>query len=329
MGTGDGAVEVKASMPVLTTPGFEGTSVRFSPFFETRLAASTGQNYAIIGNGRQYVLELTPNGIAQVCFYDTNEILLDCTWSECNENLLLSASGNGSLKMWDTARPPAANPIASLEEHVCDACCVDWNPTRKDCFLSSSWDHSIKLWTIDRPASLRTFFEHTHCAYIASWNPCHADVFASASGDHTLRCWDVRQPSSVLVINAHDSEILSCDWNKYDKSLLVTGSVDKSIRVWDVRKHSMPVAIMHGHSHAVKRVKFSPHSENLIGSCSYDMTVCIWDFVAPENALLARYDHHTEFSMGIDMSLHEGDLLASVGYDDCIYVWPHGRDPRT
>ncbi|KAI5083986.1 hypothetical protein GOP47_0000155 [Adiantum capillus-veneris] len=315
-------------MPLLKTPGFEGTSVKFSPFFDTRLAVSTGQNYAIIGNGRQYVLELTHHGISQVCFYDTNEILLDCAWCECNENLLVSASGNGSLKMWDTARPPAANPIASLEEHAHDACCVDWNPLRKDCFLSSAWDTTIKLWMIDRPASLRTFAEHMRCAYSVSWNPRHADVFASVSGDCTLRCWDVRDPTSVLVINGHDLEVLSCDWSKYDESLLVTGSVDSSLRVWDVRNHSIPVAVLHGHSQAVKRVKFSPHHENLIGSCSYDMTVCMWDFAAPENALLASYDQHTEFTTGFDMSMHEDNLLASVSYDDCVYVWPHGFDPR-
>ena len=34
---------------------------------------------------------------------------------------------------------------------------------------------------------------------------------------------------------------------------------------------------MPGHSYAVRKVICSPHSGNLVASCSYDMTVCLWD----------------------------------------------------
>lgn len=37
---------------------FQGYSVRFSPFEEGRLAVATSQNYGIVGNGRQYVLQV-------------------------------------------------------------------------------------------------------------------------------------------------------------------------------------------------------------------------------------------------------------------------------
>lgn len=34
-----------------------------------------------------------------------------------NENILLSASGDGSIKVWDVSAPPQANPLRSFEEH--------------------------------------------------------------------------------------------------------------------------------------------------------------------------------------------------------------------
>jgi len=314
-------------MPVFRT-AFNGYAVKFSPFVETRLAVATAQNFGIIGNGRQHVLELTPNGIVEVCAFDSSDGLYDCTWSEANENLVVSASGDGSVKIWDIALPPVANPIRSLEEHAREVYSVDWNLVRKDCFLSASWDDTIRLWTIDRPQSMRLFKEHTYCIYAAVWNPRHADVFASASGDCTVRIWDVREPNATIIIPAHEHEILSCDWNKYNDCMLVTGAVDKLIKVWDIRTYRTPMTVLEGHTYAIRRVKFSPHQESLIASCSYDMTTCLWDYRAPEDALLARYDHHTEFAVGIDISVLVEGLLASTGWDETVYVWQHGMDPR-
>ena len=44
-------------MPAFRTV-FQGYSVRFSPFEEGKLAVATSQNFGIIGNGKQYVLQV-------------------------------------------------------------------------------------------------------------------------------------------------------------------------------------------------------------------------------------------------------------------------------
>ncbi|GJP37286.1 hypothetical protein CLOM_g21712 [Closterium sp. NIES-68] len=315
---------------------FNGYSARFSPFVENRLAVATAQNFGIIGNGRLHVLELAPGGgLVEVMAYDTADGLYDCCWSEANENLLVSASGDGSVKIWDLALPPASNPIRSFEEHIREVQSVDWNVVRRDSFLSSSWDDTIKLWALESGQSIRTFREHTYCVYSAVWNPAHPDVFASASGDCTLRIWDLREPRSVLVLPTHDMEILSCDWNKYGGgSLIATASVDRTICMWDIRAprpgpgRPEPVARLQGHAYAVRRVRCSPFHEPLLASASYDMTVCSWDFRAPEDALLGKLDHHTEFAVGLDWSPLVDGLMVSCGWDEMVYVWQHGMDPR-
>lgn len=35
-----------------------------------------------------------------------------------NENILVSACGDGSVKIWDVQAPPHANPLRSFEEHT-------------------------------------------------------------------------------------------------------------------------------------------------------------------------------------------------------------------
>ena len=45
------------------TPGFKGHAVRYSPYFDSRLAVVGAQNFGLVGNGRLYILGLTPKGI--------------------------------------------------------------------------------------------------------------------------------------------------------------------------------------------------------------------------------------------------------------------------
>ncbi|XP_028787762.1 3-methyl-2-oxobutanoate hydroxymethyltransferase 2, mitochondrial-like [Neltuma alba] len=42
--------------------------------------------------------------------------------------------------------------------------------------------------------------------------------------------------------------------------------------------------------------------KNLMVSCSYDMTIYIWDFMV-DDALVSGYDHHSAFAAGVDMSM--------------------------
>ena len=45
------------------TTGFNGYAVKYSPFFDSRIAVAASANFGLVGNGRLYILGLTPNGI--------------------------------------------------------------------------------------------------------------------------------------------------------------------------------------------------------------------------------------------------------------------------
>ncbi len=45
------------------TQGFNGYSTKYSPFIDSRLAVAAAANFGLVGNGRLYILELTPDGI--------------------------------------------------------------------------------------------------------------------------------------------------------------------------------------------------------------------------------------------------------------------------
>lgn len=45
------------------TTGYHGYAVKYSPFFDSRIACAASANFGIVGNGRLYILALTPQGI--------------------------------------------------------------------------------------------------------------------------------------------------------------------------------------------------------------------------------------------------------------------------
>lgn len=186
--------------------------------------------------------------------------------------------------------------------------------------VSGSWDQTAKLWDPAVGKSLRTFKGHEGVIYSTIWSPHIPGCFASASGDQTLRIWDVKAPGVRLVIPAHQAEILSCDWCKYDENLLVTGAVDCSLKGWDLRNVRQPVFILLGHTYAVRRVKFSPFHATLLASCSYDFTVRFWDFSKP-NPLLETVEHHTEFTCGLDLSLHKCGQVVDCAWDELVKIY--------
>jgi peroxin-7 len=103
--------------------GFACYAVKHSPFYPDKLAVAAAQFFGITGNGRLQTLRTTapvyqPGSAilpekASVCelpattdtydchSFDTQDGLYDLAWSEVHENQIVTASGDGSVKLWD------------------------------------------------------------------------------------------------------------------------------------------------------------------------------------------------------------------------------------
>lgn len=297
-----------------------GYAVKFSPYFGHRLLCATSQHYGIAGQGTLFILDVIANGMKVIGRWEWVEGLFDCSWSENNQDFCVTASGDGSLQMWDLKNPKG--PIKVFKEHTAEVYGVDWSCSRQvDQFLSASWDHSIKLWDPSAFQSLSSFCDHQHVVYSAVWSPHIPGTFASASGDNTLKIWDISAPPHAQqTIRAHNGEVLTCDWARYDSNLVFTGSVDTHIRGWDLRNTVAPVIDLEGHQYAVRRVKCSPHNRSQLASCSYDFTVRTWDFRNSPHPL-ESIEHHTEFVVGLDFNLHLPGQLLDCAWDGYIKVY--------
>ncbi|KAL2754293.1 hypothetical protein ACRALDRAFT_2028747 [Sodiomyces alcalophilus JCM 7366] len=288
------------SMLEFRTQGYNPYAVKYSPYHDSRIAVASSANFGIVGNGRVFALGLTSQGIQVEQTFDTNDAQYDLAWSEINENQLIVACGDGSIKLFDIGVRDF--PVMNFHEHKRETFSVCWNPITKDTFLSSSWDGSVKLWSPTRQHSLRTL-PIGSCAYSTAFQPSNPSIISAVSSDSHIRIFDLRTPASAkyhlttsipvhggpatvspaapLPQAMHPSqpaEVLTHDWNKYRDTVIATGGVDRVIRTFDIRSPAAgPVSILPGHDYAVRRLVWSPHASNVLLSASYDMTVRLWD----------------------------------------------------
>lgn len=57
------------------------------------------------------------------------------------------------------------------------------------------------------------------------------------------------------------------------------------------------------------------------------MTLMVWDTDQLDEALIEKYEHHSEFVVGLDWNLEFPGLLASCSWDETVYVWQQGEEP--
>ncbi|KAF5379287.1 hypothetical protein D9757_007608 [Collybiopsis confluens] len=338
---------------VLQTPGFAHYSLAWSPFYNTRLALASSANFGLVGNGRLHIVSLVPGPAGPTLkldkHFESQDGLYDVAWSEAHENHLVTASGDGSIRMWDIMLDNLA--IAAWQEHTKEVFSVDWSNIQKDIFVSSSNSLSLTSptkWKPDRPRSIVTLQAHHACVYQALFSPHQPDLVATCSTDGTLKIFDLRSPAyasgpgtntftnplsaAVLTVPASPSEILTLDWNKYRPFILATGSVDRMVKVWDCRmvKTSGDPQIgaacetsLPGHEYAVRKLQWSPHTPDILATASYDMTCRIWSTtpMGPQPALRYIHDAHTEFVVGCAWSLYDEGLLASCSWDSRLNIF--------
>lgn len=302
---------------------FCGYSVKFSPFKDNLLALASSQYYGIAGNGRVSILDISRN-LQPVVEFTTRDCCFDVAWAEQSESIIAAATGDGSVKVFDTANPTGDRPVLALSGHTAETYSVDWNFAQKNLLTSASWDRSVRVWDVAKNACMQTILCHKGIVYESKWGVRDPNLIASVGGDGQLIITPINAKSAGGLSIPIGAELLCVDWNKYRDHIVATGSVDRCIRVHDLRNAKIPLHVMDQNLLAVRRVKYSPHEENVLMSCSYDMGVKLWQ----GGDLAGKYDHHTEFAVGIDFSNFHKGLVASTGWDRQVAVW-HARAAAT
>ena len=173
--------------------------------------------------------------------------------------------------------------------------------------------------------------------------------------------------------DAHTTDVNCLSFNPFNEFLVATGGLDQVVKLWDMRNMTevvhefegsnyspyyflnncrmrsthtqyntymyvyifMFVYVYIGHEAGVFQIQWSPFSETVMGSCSADRRINIWDMSrigdeqTPEDALdgppelLFTHGGHT--AKVSDFGWHQNDeeewMIASVAEDNILQIW--------
>lgn len=323
------------------TKGYNCYNLQFCPQIAHRIGCVSSQNFGIVGSGSLFIIDILGENriVCNRVFNWKSDSLYDLCWNESQfDNILWTVSANGFIQIWDTNNQFNSEPIHTIKAHEREIYCCNWSTITYDSasVLTVSRDLSIKVWDAFSSQPINQYLGHESIVYCGQWSPIMSKTFATTSADSTLRVWSVRDLKPSLTIKASFGEVLSCDWNKFNEFIITTSDTNGLINVWDIRSPNNPLVTLFGHSKAIKKVKFSPFRESIIGSVSYDMSTRLWDTMSNtlshtqtlsnnllNNSLLYTSQQHTEFVYGFDFNRNIIDQMADCSWDQFIHIFSY------
>lgn len=344
------------------TQGFSSYAVSYSPFYDSKIAVASAANFGLVGNGRLYVLDLTETGeIVPQTWFDTQDGLFDLSWSEMNENQLVTSSGDGSVKLYDiqTARRMSSGgaginaksvnfPLQVFHEHVKEVFSVNWNLVQKNLFCSASWDGSIKVWNPERAQSIVTMISP-----IAAIDQIEQARTARQRGPaapkshvHAPGSTSSENPAAAAAATSPGS-IHSARFSPHDPNVIASVHADSHVRLWDTRTYPSLTHDFLGHGGLeALTLDWNKYRPSVLATGGVDKAIKVWDLrmipsissnnnvgavegigqqpVPVNHSIVAPINEllgHEYAVRKVAWSPHSGEGLLSTSYDMTARVW--------
>ena len=225
-------------------------------------------------------------------------------------NLIVSASGDKTLKLWDMHSGREIYTLSSHAGHV-NAC--QFSPDGR-LIVSASSDFTLKLWDVATGKAISTMKGHTDLALDCAFSPDGKQV-VSASTDNTIRFWDVLSGRS-RVLKAHKNQVTCCAFSP-DGASVLTGSLDTTLILWRAENGRKLRALNDPDRASVYGCAFSPDG-HLFASGASSNRLKIWDIAdgVPRLTLLGHTYYVNDCAFSPD-----GKRLISGSLDSTMRLW--------
>jgi len=187
-----------------------------------------------------------------------------------HRNQVVSASGDGSVKVWD------ASSEREIKGHgqAISGCCLY---AQGDSLVTASRDATISIWNVsanNEPNIVQTFDKRTSSDAIHSKSINALAVspdgarFTTGSDDNTVKIWSTHSSRCVATLAGHTQPVRSLSYSP-DGKFVASASWDRSIRIWDASS-GLAINTLQGiHQDWIDCVAYSPDGQ-LLASAGHD-----------------------------------------------------------
>lgn len=249
---------------------------------------------------------------------------------------LVSASKDGSVRVWDTA---TGSPLRVLFKGTAAITDVKW--TRSGFIAFSSEDCKVYVYAASDWKCVRVLQSHGHwvnsIALSSEWSTrfaCYShilgeeyrsmsqnltEMLATCSDDHTMCLYNLQTIASdgkeVARMTGHVKPINHVCFSP-NGLYLASASFDRTVRIWNGRTGKF-IAKFRNHVSDVYQVCFSSDSKFLV-SCSKDTTCKVYSMSRKE--MIRDLPGHADEVYTVDWSL-DGTMAASGSKDRLVKIW--------
>jgi WD40 repeat protein len=246
--------------------------------------------------------------------------VFDVDWTR-NGRTLLSAGGDGSIRLWDTEAVGPYGKLSNVSMQKKASGATSASLSGAVDVPGSKAESMVEI----NGAALSVYRGHAPSTPVWSVSSAPSGYyFASAGSDYTARIWCTDRCSPLRVLSGHISPSVNCVTWHPNCNYVLTASDDKTCRMWDIQTGNC-VRILSGSSRGLNLVRVSP-SGKYAAAAGYDNIVRIWDLGNGRlvNELRPSEAQERSFSDGVINSMCYsscGSALAVSGEDFTVKIW--------
>ena len=254
--------------------------------------------------------------------------VFDVCWNRDGRSLL-SAGGDGSVRLWDTM---AVGPFGSVVKPK-----SRFATPKQDDDLEKPEEPGMSIPGL-KPEATETVsgaalaVYRGHAPGIPIWSVKFAPsgyYFATAAADATARIWVTDKPTPVRILSGHtNASVNTVDWHP-NCNYVLTGCDDKTVRMWDVQTGRC-VRLLNGGSHGISVVAVCP-SGRFCSGADYAGTIHVWDlgtgkkineYRSSSKSLKRDHSGSSTASMLHTLCYSPCGSALAAGGDDCVVrIW--------
>jgi WD40 repeat protein/energy-coupling factor transporter ATP-binding protein EcfA2 len=233
--------------------------------------------------------------------------------------VILSASADGTLRLWDRSGKPIAPPMT----HGDFVFCAVFSPNGQ-MIASGSIDQTWRLWNIQGQPLTPPFTGHDSEVNSIAFSP-DSQMIVTGSGsfsdlDHTVRLWDL-QGNQIASFRGHSGPV-NCVTFSPDGQMVISGSYDKTVRLWDLQGNLIAPPFLH--EDGVRAIAFSPDGHTIASGtggifAGPNTAVYLWD---KRGNLIGQPIRHSGSVESVAFS-QDGQIIVSSS-EQTVQLWRVG-----